>query len=371
MDPKLVDALFLAGQFLPDGLKLRLIGIIPGIENYVKSFNTSTRMDEVGMSVGALVKRLPNLRKVVTTSQTGTEGYKYDRKVLKYLSWYNPRIAEFEGFCDQAILDYIERVKKLDPNYDAGDVAKVFEYRFNNHVIARFLQKHTDLKLKLTIAIWYYWEEDGFVQDGRAHLIHDLHLHDGYALRSQLQSVRKLTVSSTCSLGSTLALLPNLEDVTITAIDETVDPDTIQSLLGIKNLRRFNFCSFNEWTDANLRTFQLILMQPSLKQLEFEEKSNSVMKLVNTFLDCDRNDFESLSIGIHVKVEDKIMTINNPINSSLVKLLRKFKRIKEIIVKVKNKKFVEQIQEEINLIIDTLPRNRSLRVQIGGEVDRY
>ena len=48
MDPKLQDALFLAGRCLPDDDKVNLIGFVPGIENYVKTLNTSTEIDFVG-----------------------------------------------------------------------------------------------------------------------------------------------------------------------------------------------------------------------------------------------------------------------------------------------------------------------------------
>ena len=72
-----------------------------------------------------------------------------------------------------------------------------------------------------------------------------------------------------------------------------------------------------------------------------------------------------------VKVKDEIITISNPINFSLVKLFGKFKRIKEIIVEARNKKFVEEMGNQIQVIVATLPRNRSLRVKIGSDVYNY
>ena len=223
------------------------------------------------MDVGALNHMMSNVRKLVK-NWWRTEGDDYDRVVLLSMARINPRITEFEGFCDQAILEYMKRVKELDPNYDAGDVKNVIEFRYRSPVVSRFLEKRLDLKLKLAVVIGRAEDEDRFVQNGLGHLIHHLNLDDGYALRSQLQSVRKLLVTRPSSLRSTLALLPNVEDVAIrnSKADEAADPDIFQSVLGIKNLKRFDFYDFRVRAEANVRTFQLILMKPSLKHLAFE-----------------------------------------------------------------------------------------------------
>ena len=265
------------------------------------------------------------------------------------------------------IIDYIERVKELDPNYDAVDVTNVFGY----YGAKRVLVKHPDLKLKLSIYVYGSETEESIIQDGLGPLIHDLHIPNGYALRSQLQSVRKLEVRLTSSFSSNLGLLPNVEDVTTLGPYEAFDlRSSFQSLLEIKNLKRLVLSEFCPWSETYLPMFKLILMKPTLKHLEFKGYWDSTMKLVNAFLDCERNDFKSLSTW-HFNVKDEIITISYPINFSLVKLFRKFKRIKEIIIETCNKEFVEQIRNEINAIVETLPRNRSLRVQIGVDVYRY
>ena len=304
----------------------------------------------------------------LTETPTWTGGNPYDHNVLLYLSGFNPKITEFRGFREQDILDYIERVKELDPNYDAADVTKVFEYSAKS-AIARVLARHPDLKLKLATYMCNQEEENKHIRNGLGPLIHHLRVHDGYALRSQHQSVRKLSVMLTSSFSSNLGLLPNVEDVRLLGPFKAFDlRSSFQSLLEIKNLRRLVLSDFCQWTEIYLPMFQSILMKPTLKHLEF--KGGSLMKLVKAVLDCERNDFKSLSIS-GVKVKDEIITISKPINFSFVRLFSKFKRIKEIIIETDDKEFSEQFRSEIKEIVETLPRNRSLRVKIDGDVYNY
>ena len=147
MDPSLKDVLFLAGRCLPDEDKIKLIDIVPGIENYVKSFDTSTKRDQVGMRVGALLKRLPHLRKVVTKTP------RHHCQVLMNLAEFNTRITIFEGFYGDAEFAYMERVKEQNPNYDARHVENVFDYDFGQRVIECYLEKYPDLALKLAVVM--------------------------------------------------------------------------------------------------------------------------------------------------------------------------------------------------------------------------
>ena len=367
------DVLFLAGQFLPDEDKLKLIGRVPGIENYVKSFNTSTKRYKVGMRAGTLLRRLPNLRKVVTTTSPWSLKYRREYQLLMTLAEFNPKITEFRGFREQDILDYIERVKKLDLTYDARQVKKVFNYSRDR--CGNFLEKYPDVKLKLAIATWS--QEDENVLNERRHLIHDLELELGYVLRLELKSVRKVT-SVTSKLSSNLRFLPNVEEVRICSFHGYANPNVIQSLLGVKNLKKLTIGYIEAWTEANFHEFKLILMKPSLKHLEFKDQPDPERSLLKAFLDCERNDFKSFKFYVNlyhniydVVVENKIITINKPIEFSLAKLFSKFKRIKEIKINTNGKKFAEQIRDETNLIVETLPPNRSLRVQIGRDVYKY
>ena len=371
MDPKMKVVLFLAGRRLPDEEKIKLIDIIPGIGNYVKKLIINTEDDEAGISVCALVERLPNLRKVVTKTPIR------HLQVLIKLAAINPRIIEFEGFFHEAILEYILRVKELDQNYHAGDVKKVFISGFD--YLTSFFEKFPDANLKLRVCIGTPEYEDELVQNGRGHLIHDLELADGYNLRSEFRSVRNLIILES-DLSSNLPLVPNVEEVRIDAPIGAEDPNMILSLLVIKNLRRLSLFSVVQLTEANFKAFQSILMKPSLKYLEFREKPDSELKFINAFLDCERNDFESLVIRVtghgtiirsSVVVKDQIITIYDPIDFSLVRLFSKFKRINKIIIEIVKEKFLEPIRDEIGLIVDTLPRNRSLCVEIDWDVIRY
>ena len=393
MDPKLKDVLFSVGRRLPDEDKIKLIDIIPGIGKYVKTLNMDTEQDEIGMSICALVKRLPNLRKVVLKTPLLPEDYVYhprqrfvpktptaaakyrrEQQLLLKLAEINPRITEFEGFCQETILGYILRVKELDQTYEAGDVREVF--MSGSDYLKSFFEKFPDAKLKLSVCIWTPEYEDKLVLNGRGQLVHDLELENGYTLRSEFKSVRILRVLSGNNFSTNLRLVPNVEEVRIGA----EDPNIIESLLLIKNLRRLSLFSVVELTEANFSSFQSILMKPSLKHLMFHEEPDSELKLINAFLDCERNDFESLAIKISVKgrhrpiigcsviVKDEVITIYKPINLSLRRLFGKFKRIKEIVIKTKNLWFAEQIRNEIDLIVESLPRNRSLCVQMSSNV---
>ena len=395
------DVLFLAGRRLPDEDKIRLIDLVPGIGNYVKKLIVNTEQDEAGIGVGDLLKRLPNLRRVVTKTPilyedmaykngyqpsvtekpTGAAKYGRQRRVLIKLAETNPRITEFEGFCDEAILEYMLRVKELDQNYDAGNVKQVYVSRFD--YLTPFFEKFPDVKLKLSDCLWRYQHEDELVQNGRGHLIHDLELEEGYSLLYEFKSVRILTVLSGIKFSKNLSLVPNVEDVRIDAPIRAEDANMIQSLLVIKNLRSLKLFSHVEWSEANFNAFQSILWMPSLKHLEFGEKLDSELKLINAFLDCERNDFKSLTIRIPIKlkhktinwwsvsVRDDTITIYKPIDFSLVRLFRKFKRIKQIAILTRDEKFVERIRNEIDLIVKSLPRNRSLCVFICGRLARY
>ena len=102
-----------------------------------------------------------------------------------------------------------------------------------------------------------------FVQNGRGHLIYDLELVYGYALRSELKSVRKLTVLPRSVLSSNLALLPNVEEVTLGSL-AAPDPNTFQSLLAIKNLRKLSlhdFCCGRTCQGDPIRNRPLFLIQ--------------------------------------------------------------------------------------------------------------
>ena len=77
--------LFLAARYLPDEDKVKLVDVVHGIENYVETFNTSKKSDEVGMHVGTLLKRLPNLRKLDMETWNWTDDYTYDEDVVLYL----------------------------------------------------------------------------------------------------------------------------------------------------------------------------------------------------------------------------------------------------------------------------------------------
>ena len=390
------DVLFSVGRRLPDEDKIKLIDIIPGIGKYVKTLKMDTEQDEIGISICALVKRLPNLRKVVLKTPLLPEDYVYDprqrfipktptgavkyrreQQVLLKLAEINPRITEFEGFCEEAILGYILRVKELHQNYDAGDVREVFES--GSDYLKSFFGKFPDAKLKLRICIWTPEYEDKLVQNGRGQLVHDLELELGYNLRSEFRSVRSIIILES-DLSSNLLLVPNVEVVTIEAPIEADDPNIIESLLVLKNLRRLSLFSVVGLIEANFSSFQSILLKPSLKHLEFEEKSDSELKLMNAFLDCERDDFESLVIklsvevghrtivGCSVIVKDGIITIYKPIDFSLRRLFTKFKRIKEIVIETKNLRFVGQIRNEIDLIVESLPRNRSLCVKMSSDI---
>ena len=186
------DVLVHAAGYLPDEDKIKLIDIVPKIENYVKSFKTNTRSTRKGIPMVDLLKRLPNLRKVITT----TPGWSKEHKVLVNLTEINPRLVKFDGFEVQDVLDYIERVKQLDPSYDAHEVRKVFNYRLTDAVI----KKYPDIKLRLFVEMENEKDENRFVKNGRQHLIDHLELQSGYALRFELKSVRELIVSPTISL---------------------------------------------------------------------------------------------------------------------------------------------------------------------------
>ena len=224
MDPKMEDVMFFAGRLLPDEDKVRLIDLVPGIEKYVKKLIINTEQDEARIGVAALVKRLPNLRKVVTKSpisfgdfvlsdeppwvtmtQTAAEKRRRHRQVLVKLAEVNPRITAFEGFCKEAILDYIRCVKEHDPQYDAADVRKVFDGGYDD--LKHFLQNFPDMKLKMKVQIWRPEHEDEFVQNGRRHLIHDLKLEMYYTIRSEFKSVRHLILDlPTSNLSSSLTM---------------------------------------------------------------------------------------------------------------------------------------------------------------------
>ena len=376
MDSKSNNVLPLFARCVSDEDKIKLIDIIPGIENYVTSFNKTSSLDK---DIGALLKRLPNLRKVVNKvvkkGRIYFMGFMADGHSLELLADINPRITEFSGFSWQAILGYIQRARERNRNYKASDIQQVFneESRF----VEYFLENYPNFELKLAIDLLNSIDEDKLVKNGRVHMTHDLRLLVGYALRSELDSVRKLTVEPTSysTLWSNLGLLPNVEEVTLKPTTAE-DTHALQSLLRIKNLRKLNLCAFYELTEENLKAFQLILMKSSLKQLEIKEHQDSEMKLVNAFLDCDRNDFESLKIQTYtlgnlksnVTVENGTMIIHRPITFSLVTLFSKFKRIK--VIKITTKR-TEQIQNDIDVIVGTLPRNRSLRVQSGRDVFSY
>ena len=297
--------------------------------------------------------------------------------MLIQLAEINTRITEFGGFCEEAILEYILRVKELDQNYDAGDVKQVYFSRYD--YLTSFFEKFPDAKLKLSDCMWRYVHEEELVHSGQGHLLYDLELEDDYTPRSEFKSVRILTVLSGTNFSTNLSLVPNVEEVRIDAPIRAEDANIIQSLLVMKNLRSLKLFSRNDWSKTNFTAFQSILMKPSLKHLEFGEKSDSELKLINAFLDCERNDFKSLTIRFSVKtiirwsvnVRDDTITIFVPIDFSLRKLFGKFKRIKQIVILTRNEKFVEQIRNEIALIVESLPRNRSLCVFIGGRVVRY
>ena len=382
------DVLFSVGRRLPDEDKIKLIDITPGIGKYVTTLNIDTEHDEAELGVGDLVKRLPNLRRVVaktpflpedvqynqqppmvTKTPAGDEKCRRQCQVLKKLAEISPSITEFEGFCYEAILDYMGRARELNPDYDAGDVKEGIVS--GSDYLTPFLETFPDVKVKLAVCIWSPEYEEKFLLNGRGHMIYDLELENGYTLRYELKSVRKLMVQSGSNLSSNLRLVPNVEDVSIFGPFGAGDPSELQSLLRIQNLKRLHLFSRDEFTEANFTAFQSVLMKPSLKQLEFEKVPNSERKLINAFLDCERNDFESLAIRCSVRVEDNKITIHEPIDFSLVKLFNKFKRIKEIIIEADNAEFLERIRAEINLIVEALPRNRSLYVRIGGEVFRY
>ena len=380
------DVLYFAGRRLPDEDKIKLIDLVPGIGNYVTKLIINTKHDGDGKDVCALVKLLPNLRNVVTKSPiwfgdfefndmntktpTGAEKCRRHRQVLVKLAEVNPRITAFEGFCTEAILDYIRCVKEHDPQYEAADVRKVFYGGYDD--LEHFLQNFPDMKLKMNVQIRSPESEDKLVQNGRRHLIHDLELEGWYTLRSEFKSVRNLIVQLASNFSSNLRFLPAVENVQIWGPVGAGDPSMIRSLLEVKNLRKLHLVNcLDKWTEANYNAFRSILMKPSLKHLEFHKKPNSGRMLINAFLDCERNDFESLTVR-YVRVEDKKIMIYKSIDFSLVKLFTKFKRIKEIIIiKADNEEFIERIRGEINLIVGTLPRNRSLCVQIGGDVFRY
>ena len=372
------DVLYFAGKRLPDKDKIKLIDIVPGIGNYVKKLIINTQHDEAGIGVCALVKRLPNLRKVITKSPilsneyvynghppvvtktpTGAEKCRRHRQVLVKLAEVNPKITSFEGFCNEAILDYIQCVKEQDPQYDAVDVRTVF-YGGSDY-LKLFLQNFPDMKLKLSVCVWSQEYEDKLVQNGRRHLIHDLELEGWYTLRSEFKSVRTLMALPATNLGTILSFLPVVENVRILGSVGDRDPSMLRSLLEVKNLRRLRIYSLQELTEAHHNAFQLILMKPSLKQLEFDEEPGSKLKMIDAFLDCERRDFESLLIR-SVVVTGKVIRIYDPFDFSLVRLFEKFKRIKEIEIETDNKEFLERIRGEVNLIAKSLPRNRSLRV---------
>ena len=120
-----------------------------------------------------------------------------------------------------------------------------------------------------------------------------------------------------------MSFLPAVKNVTIFGKVGAGDPSIIRSLLEVKNLKRLIIYSLDKLTEANYNAMQSILMKPSLKHLEylgFDKEPNSKLILFNGFLDCERNDFESLTIGWSLKVEDKKITIYKPIDFSLVKL---------------------------------------------------
>ena len=373
MDRDFKDVLLSVVRRLPDADKIKLLDIVPGIEENVKTFIIDSEQDDVEMGVGDLVKRLPNLTKVVRKTRTAGEKYHHDCQVLMALAEFNPRITEFVGFEKFAVLKYIKRVTELFPNYDAREVKKVFDYL--PAMEPCFFKYHPDMKLKLYVCLSSCLE-DTIVRNGREHLIHEIEFVHRYALRSELKSVRELIVRCPGTFRTDLGLLPNVEVVSIVGPIGSNDSSLLESLIGIKNLRKLHLGDFVGRTEANLNAFQQILAKPTLKEIVIKElddpENDSELNLVNAFLDCERNDFRSLFINYSVVVQDGTITIYDVINFSLYTLYRKFKRINKIVIQTDNKFFEQHIiQGEINLIVETLPRNRSLCVQIGGVVTRY
>lgn len=360
------EILLLIAQYLPDEDKIKLIDTVPNVESFVTTFKTNTRLGRKGLTTNELLKRLPNLRKVTTT----TPGWSKEHKVLISIASINANLIKFDGFETQDILDYIERVKELDPSYDGSNVRKIFKYR----LVDGILKRHLGLKLRLFVEMENEKDEDRFIRNGRSHLIHHLELQSGYSLRSPFPSVRELIVNPASSLSNNLSLLSHVTNVTLTP-SRTVDSAAFQPLLRVEKLRKLNlFCTAETWTELNYKTFHQILIKPTLIQVVIKDHPKCKFDLIHPFLDCPRNDFKTFGIQsgstFSVKVKKGIVTISKNVNFELIRLISKFRKIREIKIEIKNKKLIEKFRQEFNFITETIPRNRCLIMKIGNEIIR-
>lgn len=360
------DVLLLVASYLPDEDKIKLIDIIPRVETLITCIKTSTRSSRKGLSFDQLIRRLPNLKKIITT----TPSWCKEHKTLINVSMINQNIIKFDGFEINDIIDYIYSVKELIPSNDAHQIRKVFNYR----MVDALLKKHPDLKIRLFVEMENDKDEERFVTNRRAHLIDHLELQSGYSIKYDYHSVKELIVSPTVSLDNNINHLQNVTNVTLTKC-RNVDPDSLRALLKVSNLKKLNlFVSAEFWTEANYESFQLILMKPSLKQVVVKEIKNLKYDLIDTFLSCDRNDFKTFGVQtgatFSIKVKKNVITISKFVNFSLTRLINKFKCINTVKIENKNKKFIEQIRSEIVLMKESCPRNKCLLFKIQNEVIR-
>lgn len=301
---------------LPDRDKIRLINLFPCIYNQINLFRISIRKPiDVDYTIN-LLKKLKNVKRTAFAgSGRNVDGYENIIKLI--LSGFNPDILQFnvlgDNFNPNTIklnvnvpLEYIKIMCKLNPNYDGRNI----ENKFNLDELKDILDTYPDVKLPL---ILHSPSKPDLEKYG--HRLHSLSIpfqfnEPDYILDTKLPNIKIFSFHNgpNSNIINNLNFLPKLTTINLDEISLKFTDSVVDKLLTLNYLEKFSFKNYTaeKMGENDLINFERLINKPSIKMFKITRPLGHLLswKAINTFVNCERNDFIGLDVpGVVVERE--------------------------------------------------------------------
>ena len=379
------ELLAMVTSYLPDDDKLKVVEVFPWTRDQVTHVTITLGRKVNVPKCLATIKPLKNV-KVLTFGSNSRENDKIGEDmdaIVKGVAQFNSRIESikfslgpdgFDMYQDRCTRKYIESVKKMDPMYDASGFKDVIEYS------GELIEKYPDLILKQN---HYLIPNDSNLEDANVDLIHALTLLNSAQLNQVLPNVKELRILGfgrpiqATDLSRNIEFLPNVQHVVADLFSVPFDeiPIIFTNFGALEKLESVHIkCHDYTWPEIGLESLRILLQKPTLKKVAILKNSGAKGRRILTLLSTlTRTDLKYFALGKakvilseydenlwDFKVSKGQMFINTQFDCPLAHLLNRFKRVTKIIVKLRNRRFIQKMYEEFNEIKESRPRNQPL-----------
>lgn len=384
------ELLAMVTSYLPDDDKLKLVEVFPWTRDQITHVKITLGRKFSVSKFLATIKPLKNV-KVLTF---GTNSRENDRisedmdAIVKGIAQFSSRIESikfslgrdgFDMYRDRCIRKYIESVKKTDPTYDASGFKDVIEYS------SELIEKYPDLILKQN---HFFIPNDSDLESVNFHSIYALTLLNSSQLNQVLPSVKELRILGfgkpiqATDLSQNIEFIPNVQRVVADLFSVPFDqmPIIFTNFGRLKKLESVHIkCHDYTWPEIGLESLRILLQKSTLKKVVILKNNGAKWRRILTLLSTlTRTGLKHFALGKakatsserdknlwDFKVSKGEMFIDTQFDCPLANLLNRFKRVTKIIVKVRNRRFIQKMYEEFNQIKESRPRNQPLSLIVN------